>query len=68
MSTINRKKSGNWGGARPNPGRKTGATKTKICVSVDAKNWETAISHWKDKRSRLIDALLKRYVSKELSL
>jgi hypothetical protein len=52
------------GGARPGAGHpKTGATKAKICVSVDKRNWNTAVKRWKDKPSRLVDWLVSGYVS-----
>ena len=51
------------GGSRPGAGHpETGVTKEKICVSVDKKNWNTALTRWKDKPSRLVDWLVSGYV------
>ncbi|HEY5041154.1 MAG TPA: hypothetical protein VIK53_04055 [Verrucomicrobiae bacterium] len=51
-----------WGGARKGAGRPEGKTKEKICVSVNRANWQTAISRWNDKQSRLVDWLVLRYI------
>jgi hypothetical protein len=51
-----------WGGARKGAGRPAGKTKEKICVSVNSANWQTAISRWNDKQSRLVDWLVLRYI------
>lgn len=40
-----------------------GGKKTKISVSVDKTNWQTALSRWQDKKSQLVDRLLWRYVT-----
>jgi hypothetical protein len=57
MSTPKR-----WGGARKGAGRGAG-DKTKICVSVDEENWQSALSKWKQKPSWLVDCLISDYVS-----
>jgi len=61
MST--RKTNKHWGGKRKNAGRKKGEReRMKICVSVDAENWQSALSRWNDKGSWLVDWLLKRFL------
>jgi len=52
-----------WGGARKGAGRPEGATKTKICVSVNARNWQAALSRWGNKGSRLVDLLLAEFIN-----
>jgi hypothetical protein len=68
-SMKNRTKSRNWGGARPNSGPKPGSGEmTKICVSVNAGNWQSALSRWgkeqsgKAKGSWLVDRLIQAYI------
>jgi hypothetical protein len=62
MSTNIANKNKGWGGPRRGSGPKTGSgKKTKISVSVDESNWQAALSHWKDKGSRLVDRLVLRY-------
>jgi len=57
------------GGARAGAGRPKGTgTKTKICVSVTAQHWQSALSRWGGKGSNLIDLLLSRFVENEVSL
>jgi hypothetical protein len=61
-------KKNTWGGARPRSGPKKGsAKKVKICVSVDSKNWDAAITHWTEnplhKRSWLVDGLISDYLN-----
>lgn len=53
----------NWGGARKNAGRPGGATKAKICVSVDEGNWNDALKLWRKKPSWLVDSLVSSYLS-----
>jgi hypothetical protein len=60
MSTS--KKRFKWGGARPGAGRPEGRTKTKICVSVNEGVWQSALSQWNGKASRLVENLLLTYV------
>jgi hypothetical protein len=63
MSTNNNKKIDSRGGARKGTGPKPGSgKKTKISVSVDKSNWQTALSQWNDKGSQLVDRLVWRYV------
>jgi hypothetical protein len=63
MSTKKDKKKSGWGGVRPGAGHpKTGTTKSKICVSVDKENWNTAKKRWNDKPSRLVDGLVLSYL------
>lgn len=51
------------GGRRVGAGHpKSGVTKEKICISVDKENWNTALTQWKDKPSRLVDWLISGYV------
>ncbi|HEX3797377.1 MAG TPA: hypothetical protein VH413_01650 [Verrucomicrobiae bacterium] len=51
------------GGARKGTGPKKGSGRmTKICISVDSANWQTALSRWQDKGSRLVDRLVWRYI------
>lgn len=53
-----------WGGKRAGAGRPPETEKkTKICVSVDANNWNTAVKRWKEKPSWLVDRLLSDYVA-----
>jgi hypothetical protein len=59
---INKSK---WGGARKNAGRPEGATKEKICVSVNKENWQAALRIWNEKQSWLVDALLADFVTKK---
>ena len=51
------------GGHRKGSGRPPGTTKRKISVSVDQENFDLAIKKWGDKPSKLIDSLIKDYVS-----
>lgn len=61
---LNRnKKQFSWGGKRPGAGRPKGGKKTKICVSVNESNWNTAIKRWKKKPSWLVDWLVSSYVN-----
>jgi hypothetical protein len=61
MSAENDKKT-NWGGPRPGAGRPLGKTKVKICVSINAAVWQSALSLWRGKRSPLVENLLSAYV------
>jgi len=63
MSTIKVSKLGH-GGRRSGSGRGAG-DKTKISVSVDEDNWQTALSLWTGTRSSLVDNLIENYVSGE---
>ena len=65
MSARIAKKAANWGGKRPGAGRKPGATKVKISVSVDSETWDYAVSRWPGKRSQLVERLLREYVMNE---
>jgi hypothetical protein len=51
-----------WGGARQGSGRGAG-DKTKICVSVDEENWQSALSIWKKRPSWLVDNLIADYIA-----
>jgi len=51
-----------WGGARKGAGRKEGGTKTKICVSVNEDNWNSALKRWRKKPSWLVDSLVSGYL------
>jgi hypothetical protein len=51
------------GGARKGAGRPEGATKEKICVSVNSQNWQAALSRWKKKGSWLVDSLIADFVN-----
>ena len=63
MSTKLIKKRDGRGGPRIGTGPKKGSgKKTKISVSVDKMNWQTALSRWQDKGSQLVDRLVWRYV------
>ena len=63
MSIKTRNKNDSRGGPRENTGPKPGSgKKTKISVSVDKSNWQTALSKWNDKGSQLVDRLVWRYV------
>ena len=44
-------------GLKPGIGKKT-----KISVSVDKTNWQTALSRWNDKSSQLVVRLVWRYI------
>jgi hypothetical protein len=50
------------GGKRPGAGRPKGRTKMKICVSVNAENWKTALARWRKNGSRLVDELILGYL------
>ena len=56
---VNKKQ---WGGARKGAGRPEGATKAKICVSVNEAVWQSALSLWRGKGSPLVEKLLSAYV------
>ena len=57
------------GGAREGAGRpKNSGEKTKICVSVHERNWNTALKRWKRKPSWLVDRLILTYVKTEGSI
>jgi hypothetical protein len=60
MSIENITKNGH-GGARKGSGRGAG-DKTKICVSVDDENWQSALDIWKQRPSWLVDNLISDYV------
>jgi hypothetical protein len=63
MSIKKINKNDGRGGARQGTGPKVGSgKKTKISVSVDKSNWQTALSRWNDKGSQLVDRLVWRYV------
>jgi hypothetical protein len=63
MSTTKDNKIDGRGGPRKGTGPIPGSgKKTKISVSVDEANWQTALSRWKDKGSQLVDRLVWRYV------
>lgn len=63
MLKKNDKKNDGRGGPRKGTGPKIGSGKKKnICVSVDKANWHTALKHWNDKGSQLVDRLVWRYV------
>lgn len=63
MSNKKKVKSDGRGGPRDGTGPKLGSgTKTKISVSVDKSNWQTALARWNDKGSQLVDRLIWRYV------
>jgi hypothetical protein len=51
-----------WGGARKNAGRPRGASKVKISVSVNEKNWRSALKSWDGTASGLIDKLIADHV------
>jgi hypothetical protein len=53
------------GGAREGSGRGAG-DKTKISVSVDEENWQSALSIWKGRPSWLVDNLIADYVAGNL--
>jgi hypothetical protein len=56
------------GGTRTGAGHpETGITKTKICVSVNKDNWQSALTRWNGKRSQLVDRLLMRFVANEVN-
>jgi hypothetical protein len=60
----NNKKKSQWGGFRVGAGRKLGSgEKTKICVSVDRKSWQSAVSKWNAKPSWLVETLLRKYLT-----
>jgi hypothetical protein len=61
MSIEKRTEKG-WGGPRLGAGRGAG-DKTKICVSVDEENWQSALEIWKNRPSWLVDALIADYVN-----
>ena len=64
MSINNSKNKDGRGGARKGTGPKPGSgRKTKISVSVDKSNWQTALSQWNDKGSQLVDRLVWRYIN-----
>jgi len=66
MTNKSVKKTGGRGGARVGTGPIPGSgKKTKISVSVDKSNWQTALSRWNDKGSQLVDRLVLRYVDSE---
>ena len=64
MSTAKELKKMGRGGARPGAGRGSG-DKTKISVTVDEENWQTALSKWPGKPSWLVDTLIADYVNGE---
>ena len=66
MATEKDKKPSNRGGARVGAGRPKGRKKVKISVSVSREIWNTALSRWKNKGSRLVDMLLDRWVKNEI--
>jgi len=63
MSKKKSNEKGKWGGFRKGSGRKArrGGTK-KICVSVNRKNWQLALSKWKKRASWLVDLLVSNYI------
>ena len=66
-NTKNKKRT--HGGAREGAGRKGRKEGTaKICVSVSAKIWEDALALWNKPGSQLVDRLLMRFVSNEVTL
>lgn len=69
MSIKRRKIMDGRGGPRAGTGPKLGSgKKTKISVSVDKSNWQTALSRWNDKGSQLVDRLVWRYVDTDGSI
>jgi hypothetical protein len=63
MSNKKTEKKSQWGGARKGSGRPKGSgTKVKICVSVNADNWQTALKSSKDTASGLVDKLIANFV------
>jgi hypothetical protein len=65
MSKKKITKKSSWGGTRNGAGAKgrKGGT-AKICVSVHARNWNTALKRWNKKPSRLVDLLVLSYVKR----
>jgi hypothetical protein len=69
MSKEKRNKAAGWGGKRVGAGRRDKAEKTKICISVNEDNWQSALSLWKSEQSRkakrswLVDWLIQAYIS-----
>jgi hypothetical protein len=60
---MSNKKNERRGGARLGTGPKPGSGEmTKICVSVNEKNWNTAVAKWNKKPSWLVDRLVRHYV------
>jgi hypothetical protein len=67
MSTEKDTKKSNRGGARPGAGRPKGSgEKMKICVSVNERNWQAALSKWKKKGSWLVDWLVADFVKRRI--
>jgi len=63
MSNKIKQNKSKWGGWRKGAGRpKNSGEKTKICVSVQEENWNTAVKRWKKRPSWLVDGLISRYV------
>lgn len=62
MSTT--KKRVKWGGKRKGAGRPRGRTKEKICVSVNGKIWQSALSLWNGNQSALVEELVSAYVAR----
>ncbi len=53
----------NRGGKREGAGRPSGETKKKISVSVDQESFDLALRKSGDNPSKLIDTLIRQYVS-----
>jgi len=49
-------------GAKRGGHPKTGVTKTKKCVSVNAAVWQSALNRWRGQMSPLVETLLSDYV------
>jgi hypothetical protein len=75
MSNDNPNRTERRGGYRRNAGRPKGSgEKTKICVSVNESNWQSAVSRWKSERSRkakrswLVDGLILAYLNDDVKI
>ena len=60
--SIEKVKKVEWGGSRKNAGRPRGSSKIKISVSVDGKNWRSALKGWDGTASGLIDKLIAGHI------
>lgn len=62
MSMSKQKRKKKWGGSRTGAGRPKGEDKAKICISVERKLWQDALSKWRKGPSALVENLLSEYV------